>query len=102
MVDFYGFHVGKYTIYHKNQPNVGINIPVPWIHPIGVIFQGRLTVKTSGLCFSTDPRNENDTRKDLIEVFHRFGTQIRLHREQAGPNKKKSSFRWDFFLKGKS
>jgi len=33
------------------------------------------------------PKNENDTRKDLIEVFHRFGTQIRLHREQVESEK---------------
>lgn len=28
-------------------------------------------------------RNENDTRKDLVEVFQRFAAQLRLHREQA-------------------
>lgn len=33
------------------------------------------------------PKNENDTRKDLMEVFHRFGTQIRLHREQVESEK---------------
>ena len=106
MVDFYGFHVGKYTIYHKKSTKCRDKYTSPMDSAYGDhFFQGQKNVKTSGLCFSTDPRNENDTRKDLIEVFHRFGTQIRLHREQAGPNKKNPRTpRWDsfFFWKGKS
>lgn len=33
------------------------------------------------------PKNENDTRKDLVEVFHRFAAQIRSHREQVESEK---------------
>lgn len=33
------------------------------------------------------PKNENDTRKDLVEVFQRFAAQIQLHREQVESEK---------------
>merc|ERR1719254_173667 len=33
------------------------------------------------------PKNENDPRKDLCDIFHRFAEQIRKHREEVESEK---------------